>query len=64
MPEKAIYLMMETTDLEFEHYLAERLHMTVERLRIEMSAEEYIRWGVYYRRKAQRKEIELHKAKG
>lgn len=57
MPPKAIYLLMETTDLEFEYFLAQKLGMTVARMRAEMSAEEYIAWGVYYGRKAQREEI-------
>ena len=63
MPRKAAYLAMETTDLEFEHYLAERLHMTVGRLRQEMSAEEFMRWSVYYGRKAQRQELATLQAK-
>lgn len=54
---------METTDLEFEHFLAERLHMTVARLRREMGAEEFMRWGVYFGRKAQRQEMAAAKAK-
>ena len=45
--------------LEFEHYLADRLSMTVDRLRVEMSAAEFYRWGVYYGRKAQRAELEM-----
>jgi hypothetical protein len=48
---------METTDLEFEFYLAERLHMTVDTLRRTMSAREFMQWGVYYGRKAQRQEL-------
>jgi hypothetical protein len=54
---------METTDLEFEFYLAERLHMTVRRLREEMTMREWIQWGVYYGRKAQRRELEMARAK-
>lgn len=38
--------------------------MTVARLQTEMSADEYLRWGVYYARKAQREELELAKVKG
>lgn len=38
--------------------------MTVARLRAEMSNEEFIRWGIYYARKAQREELEILKAKG
>jgi len=29
-----------------------------------MPADEFVRWGVYYARKAQREELELLKAKG
>lgn len=31
--------------------------MTVDRLRTEMPADEYTRWGIYYARKAQREEL-------
>jgi hypothetical protein len=48
---------METTDLEFEFYLAEQLRMTVARLRREMTAQEFMQWGVYYGRKAQKREL-------
>lgn len=54
---------MESSDLEFEHYLADRLGMTVGRLRREMSAEEFLRWTVYYARKGQRMEMERLRAK-
>lgn len=53
----------ENPETEFEFYLATKLGMTVGRLREEMSADEYMRWGVYYGRQAQRKELELQKAK-
>lgn len=36
--------------------------MTVGRLRVEMSADEFLHWGVYYARKAQREELERMKA--
>lgn len=36
--------------------------MTVDRLRREMSGEEFMRWGVFYARKAQREELERLKA--
>lgn len=49
---------METTELEFEFYLAEKLGMTVARLRREMSTTEFMQWGVYFGRKAQRRELE------
>lgn len=53
-----------TPDLEFEFYLAQKLGMTVDRMRAEMSADEYTRWGIYYARKAQREELERLKAQG
>lgn len=46
---------------EFEFYLAQKLGMTVGRLREDMSAEEFMRWTVYYGRKAQREEMALAK---
>lgn len=49
---------MERTDLEFEFYLAERLHMTVGQLRQTMTAHEFMQWSVYYGRKSQRQEME------
>jgi hypothetical protein len=52
---------METTDLEFEHFLAQKLSMTVARMRTEMPAEEYTAWSVYYGRMAQRQQIEQAK---
>jgi hypothetical protein len=54
---------METSDLEFEHYLAERLGMTVGRLRREMSQAEFMAWSVYYGRKGQRMELERLRAR-
>ncbi len=47
--------------LEFEFYLATKLHMTVGRMRKEMSQVEYQHWGIYYARKAQRAELERAK---
>lgn len=38
--------------------------MTVARLRAEMSNAEYVRWGVYLGRKAQREQMAANKAKG
>ncbi len=38
--------------------------MTVARLQAEMSNDEYVRWCIYYARKAQQEELELLKAKG
>lgn len=31
--------------------------MTVDRMRAEMGNDEYVRWGMYYARKAQRQEL-------
>jgi len=50
--------------LEFDFYLADRLSMTVDRMRREMSAEEYLGWSVFHARKAQRAELERKRAKG
>ena len=46
-------------ELEFEFYLAERLHMTVAELRDRVSGDEFVRWWVYYGRKAQRQELAI-----
>ena len=54
--------MEDSPDLEFDYFLAERLHMTVARLRQELSGQEWIEWTVYYGRKAQRAELERLKA--
>lgn len=48
---------METTDLEFEYFLARELRMTVADMRERMSGEEYTGWGVYFGRKAQREQL-------
>lgn len=49
---------METNpDLEFDHFLAEKLHMTVAQMRRSMSAAEWHDWSVYYARKAQRRQL-------
>lgn len=55
---------METSpDVEFDHYLTERLGWrSVAEMRRGMSAAEWHRWSVYYARKAQRQELELAKA--
>lgn len=45
-------------------FLAQKLSMTVARLRLEMPAEEFTRWEVYYARIAQRAELERLKAGG
>lgn len=54
---------METTDLEFEFFLAQKLGRTVTELRREMPAEEYVGWTVYYGRLYQKREIEAAKAR-
>lgn len=48
---------METTDLEFEYFLASELRMTVGEMRHRMSNEEYTGWTVYHGRKAQREQL-------
>ncbi len=56
---------METDpELEFEFYLAQKLGMTVARLRQEMPQAEFVQWHAYYARKAQREELEAAKVKG
>jgi hypothetical protein len=53
---------LETTELEFEHYLTERLGLgTVADMRRRMSQAEYVTWAIYYQRKAQRIEMSRHK---
>jgi hypothetical protein len=53
---------LETTELEFEHYLTERLGLgTVVDMRRRMSQAEYVTWAIYYQRKAQRIEMSRHK---
>lgn len=37
-----------------EFFVAEHLGMTVGRLRVEMSNDEFVRWAVYFGRKSQR----------
>lgn len=55
--------MENSPDLEFECFLAQKLSMTVARLRREMSNQEFVYWGTYYGRKAQREELERLKAR-
>ena len=62
-PRKAAYLEFENDpELEFEFYLAEQLHMTVARLRREMSNDELLRWSVFYARRRQLEELAAKKA--
>lgn len=59
-----MYLQFETSpDLEFDHYLAEKLGMLVADLRHRMTGQEYLGWSVYYQRKAQRAELDARKAR-
>ncbi len=58
MPRKAAYKAFEANQgLEFEFFLAQKLGMTVDRLRAEMPNEEFLYWSMYYARKAQREEL-------
>lgn len=50
--------------LEFELYLAQKLGMTLGRMRDQMSSEEFLLWGVFYARDAQRRELARLKAGG
>jgi hypothetical protein len=51
-------------DLEFDHFLAEKLGLSVERMRREISSAEYVDWSVYYARRAQREQLERLRAGG
>lgn len=66
MPTKVMYLEFEETPgLEFEFFLTLKLGLgTVHSLRSTMSQKEFMQWGMYYQRDAQRKELEALKAKG
>ena len=65
MPVKAAYKAMESDPAtEFEMFLASKLSMTVGELRTRMGNDEFVRWEVYYARKAQRAELEANKRKG
>ena len=62
---KAAWLALETEpELEFEHFLATKLSRTVTELRASLSNAEFVRWGIYYARKAQRAELEAQRVKG
>lgn len=45
-------------------FLATKLSMTVAQLRARLSNEEFVQWGVYFARKAQRAELEASKRNG
>lgn len=54
MPTKAAYKAFLTNpDLEFDFFLAEKLHMTVAEMRQRVSGQEHLEWSIYYARKAQ-----------
>lgn len=58
MPEKAARLELEDDeDLQLEFILAEKLGMTVERLRREMSAWEFVQWSRFLIMKADREAV-------
>jgi hypothetical protein len=55
---KAAYLEFENDpELDFEFFLAEKLHMSVARLRREMGNDELMRWSVFFGRRAQDREL-------
>jgi hypothetical protein len=56
MPTKA--LDDEESGLEFEYFLAEKLHMIRAQMITEMSNAEFVHWTRYYMRKRQQEEIE------
>jgi allophanate hydrolase subunit 2 len=59
VPRKAAYLELETSpELEFEFYLATKLHMTVGQLRAGMTQNEFVQWAIYYQRLAQQMELQ------
>jgi hypothetical protein len=43
--------------IEFDHFLAQKLGMTVQEMLFRMSNAEYVRWSMYYARIAQRQEL-------
>ena len=58
VPTKVAYLEMDhSPDLEFEFFLATKLHMTVTRMRDEMGQAEFTQWAIYYQRQAQQREL-------
>jgi hypothetical protein len=62
VPTKVAYKRLETDpSLEFEHFLAQKLGMTVADMRQRMSGEEFTSWAMYYARLAQRSQLESMK---
>lgn len=56
--------MESSPDLEFDHFLTERLGWrSVGAMRAGMPNAEYQAWYLYYARKAQRREMEIEKAR-
>lgn len=49
--------------IEFEHFLAAKLGMTVSGMRAEMGSGEFCHWVTYYAREAQRRELADRSAK-
>jgi len=63
MPKKVTYEAFEDTELEFEFFLVIKLGLgTVANMRKVMSQKEFSYWVMYYRRDAQRKELEMLKS--
>ena len=50
-------------EIEFEHFLAAKLSMTVAQMRHEMSNDEFQHWHVFYARQNQQQELEMAKAR-
>lgn len=61
---KAAYLALDNPELQFEHYLAAKLGMTVARLRAEMGHGEFVHWNMYYARIAQQRQLEARSKHG
>jgi hypothetical protein len=53
--------MEDNPEIEFEHFLAAKLGMTVGQLRARMGNAEFVQWHIYYAREAQRAELEAAK---
>ena len=49
--------MNDDPEKEFEHYLAQKLGMSIARLRAEMGQAEFVSWAMFYARRAQRDEL-------
>jgi len=65
-PTKAAYERFEESpDLEFDHFLVEKLGWrSVAEMRRGMAAAEWLAWWVYFARKAQRQELAIAQARG